>query len=80
LYEEVKNEDTKNIYWYIGTYLAWIVLMSIYIAIIWLGWNYVANIFGLTKLTYIQTTITTIWLTFIKTIFLLRIQNEAGYK
>jgi len=69
LYEEVKNKNTKNIYWYIGAYAGWIVLMSVYITIIWFGYNYVANIFGAVKLTYIQTAIITIWLNFIKHIF-----------
>jgi len=69
LYEDVKNENTKSVSWWIGAYLAWLLVMAVYIAIIWLGWNYLANIFSLVKLTYIQTTIITLWLTFIKTIF-----------
>ena len=69
LYEEVKNENPRNISWYIGIYLAWVLVTAFYIALIWLGWNYIAHIFGLIKLTYIQTVIITIWLIFIKHIF-----------
>jgi hypothetical protein len=69
LYEEAKKEHTVNISAYIGIYLSWLLTMAIYIVIIWLGWNYLANIFGLVKLTYIQTTTIILWLTFIKTIF-----------
>ena len=69
LYEKVKNENTKSIHWWIGAYLAWLLVMVVYIAIIWLGWNYLARIFGLIKLTYVQTAIITVWLNFIKHIF-----------
>lgn len=69
LYEGVKNENTRGISWYVGAYLAWALLIVIYIAIIRLGWNYIATIFSLTKLTYIQTAIITIWLKLIQTIF-----------
>jgi hypothetical protein len=69
LYENVKREDTKSISWYIGAYLVWLLIMAAYIVIVWLGWNYLAKIFGLIKLTYIQTTIITLWLNFIRHIF-----------
>ena len=69
LYEDVKREDTRSIGWYIGLYLAWALVMAFYIALVRLGWNYLANIFGLVKLTYIQTTIITLWLNFIRHIF-----------
>jgi hypothetical protein len=76
LYEGVKNENTKSISWYIGAYFAWALLMVIYIAIIQFGWNYMAAIFSLTKLTYSQTTIITIWLKLIQTIFSTKVSNE----
>ena len=69
LYEGVKNKNTRSISWYIGAYLALILLVAIYIAIIRFGWNYIAAIFSLTKLTYIQTTIITVWIKLIQAIF-----------
>jgi hypothetical protein len=69
LYEGVKNEKTRGISWYIGAYLARALLMVIYIAVIQFGWNYIANIFSVAKLTYIQTVIITIWIRIIQTLF-----------
>jgi len=72
LYEQSKNQNNTafTIGQYLGVITYWLLITALYIAIVWLGWNYLAKIFSFTQLTYIQTTIITLWLNFVKHVFL----------
>jgi hypothetical protein len=71
LYEETKNQNNTaiNIGQYLRILIYWVLIMAVYIAIIWLGWNYLAKIFSLKQLTYIQTTVIVMWLNFVRHTF-----------
>lgn len=70
LYEQVKHKDNAAIVGqYLGIFVYWILSITFCIAIVWLGWNYIANLFNLRQLTYTQIAIITTWLTCLKYMF-----------
>jgi hypothetical protein len=68
LYKQTKNQQ-PNGGTYIGAILLWLVMGVFYIVIICLGWNFIANIFKLSQLTYFQTGVIIVWSYFVKGLY-----------
>ena len=69
MYEDSKQDRPYTLGEYIGGLIIWLIWVSAYIGIIYMGWNFVAKIFQLPQLTYLQVVTIIIWGAFVKGLY-----------